>query len=99
MESLKRPRPSKSDPRSGQAVIEYVLLLSIIVSLYAFIMDYLRSSSLLDNLKKPLTGSYKYTYRYGHPEARGQDDGGPKLIPQQHDGQNFRIFINPPISE
>ena len=84
---------------SGQAVIEYILLLAIIVFIYTLVLNHLTDSNGWAQMKKPLTQDYAFTYRYGHPEARGQEDGGPKLIPQQHDPQNFRIFINPPINE
>jgi hypothetical protein len=85
---------------SGQAVIEYVLLLAIIIFLYTLVLERLAGSNGFEVMKKPLTQDFKYTYRYGHPEARGQTDGGPKLIPQHHEpAQNFRIFINPPINE
>jgi hypothetical protein len=87
---------------SGQAVTEYVLLLAIIVSLYTMILGKISDSSAFADLKKPLEKDYVYTYRYGHPQARGQEDGGPKYIPQynkQGDSQNFRIFINPPIND
>ncbi len=84
---------------SGQAVVEYILLLAIVVGLYTFILDKISKSNALNAMRKPFTKDLMYTYRYGHPKARGQDDGGPLYIPQQHDGQNdFRIFINPPIS-
>ena len=86
--------------QSGQAVLEYILLLAIIVFLYSLVLNSLSGSNGFENMKKPLTKDFKYTYQYGHPEARGQEDGGPKFIPQHHDGaQNFRIFINPPINE
>jgi len=85
--------------RSGQAVIEYILLLSVIVSLYSLVINLISSSNAFDAMKKPLEKDFKYTYRYGHPKARGQEDGGPKYIPQVNEGQNFRIFINPPINE
>lgn len=85
---------------SGQALTEYILLLSIVISLYTLIIGTLADSNLFETLKGPLTKDYAYTYRYGHPKARGQEDGGPKYIPQHHDDQqNFRIFINPTIKE
>ena len=90
MEKVKR--------NSGQAVLEYILLLAIVVSLYTILMKGLMNSNAMNALKKPLEKDFKYTYQYGHPEARGQNDGGPKFIPQYHDPQNFRIFINPPIN-
>jgi len=59
----------------------------------------LMSSNGINVLKQPLEKDFKYTYQYGHPQARGQDTGGPIDIPQYHDDQNFRIFINPPINQ
>lgn len=83
---------------SGQAVVEYVLLLAMVVSLYGMILGKLSETNALQKMKAPFEKEYKYTYEYGHPEARGQEDGGPLYIPQHHDQTNFRIFINPPIS-
>ena len=80
---------------SGQALTEYVILLAILVSLFSSMMALLSKSTGFANLKKTFTEQYVRAYRYGHPEARGQDDGGPKLIPQYHTDENFRIFINP----
>lgn len=91
----------KMNKASGQAVMEYILLLAIIVSIYTLIINGLMGSNAVTALKKPLEKDYKYTYRYGHPKARGQEDGGPLFIPQKYEPsgqtQNFRIFINPPI--
>ena len=89
----------KINQHSGQAVTEYILLLAILVSLFTTFLQALTNTGAINALKKPLEKDFKYTYQYGHPEARGQNDGGPKYIPQQHDQQqNFRIFINPPIN-
>ncbi len=84
---------------SGQAITEYILLLAILVSFYTALVNGLLNSGALTALKKPLEKDFKFTYQFGHPEARGQNDGGPKYIPQHHDPENFRIFINPPINE
>jgi hypothetical protein len=88
----------KIKSQSGQAITEYVLLLSIIVSLYTILLKGLSETNVVNNLKKPLETQFKYTYQYGHPDARGPAEGGPKYIPEKDDG-NFRIFINPPISD
>ena len=88
----------KIDTQAGQAVTEYIILLAILVSFYTLFINGLMNSNALSALKAPLEKDFKFTYRYGHPEARGQNDGGPKFIPQYHDPQNFRIFINPPIN-
>jgi hypothetical protein len=82
--------------RSGQAIAEYVILLAIVVLVYTALLKSLGGSSSFAAFKRPFVEQYKYTYRYGHPDARGQDDGGdPALIPQYHDPESFRIFINP----
>jgi len=81
--------------RSGQALAEYIILLAIVVLLYTAVIKSFGSGPAFDGLRKPFVETYAKTYRYGHPDARGQDDGGPKLIPQHHDPENFRIFINP----
>lgn len=83
----------------GQAITEYILLLAILVSLFSSFIVALNDTNALDALKKPLETDFKYTYQYGHPKARGQENGGPKFIPQYSEAQNFRIFINPPISD
>jgi hypothetical protein len=85
--------------KAGQAITEYILLLAILISIFTMFMKGLTDTGALLALKKPLEKDFKFTYQYGHPEARGQNDGGPKFIPQHHDPQNFRIFINPPINE
>jgi hypothetical protein len=85
---------------SGQAVVEYILLLAIVISLYTVLLNKLSDTNAIAQMKKPFTQEFAYTYRYGNAKARGQDDGGPIAIPQHHDlEKNFRIFINPPINE
>jgi hypothetical protein len=79
--------------RSGQALAEYVMLLAIVVLIYSAVIKKLGSGQAFVALKKPFEEQYRYTYRFGHPDARGADEGDPKLIPQYSDG--FRIFINP----
>jgi hypothetical protein len=81
---------------SGQALIEYVILLGIVVSVYASMMKLLAKSNAMNNLRKPFVQDFAKTYQYGHPQARGQNDGGPKYIPQYTGADDFRIFINPP---
>jgi hypothetical protein len=89
----------QSGPESGQAIVEYVLLLAILVSMFSLVLGKLNNSDAFAKMKKPLEKDFAYTYRYGHPLARGQEDGGPKYISQYSGGENFRIFINPPINE
>jgi hypothetical protein len=83
---------------SGQAVTEYILLLAIVIGIYSAVISQLSQSNALNTFRKPFTTTFKYTYQYGNATARGQDDGGPTNIAQYH-GENFRIFINPPINQ
>ena len=89
--------------QKGQALIEYVMLLAIIVSVYANLMKLLSQSNAIQNLQRPFTKDYTAAYRYGHPLAKGQDNGGPLYIPalqgKENAPQNFRIFYNPTINE
>ena len=91
----------KIKSKSGQALVEYVLLLAIVVAAYGIILKALTNSSVMTAMQAPFTKDYKYTYEYWHKDARGgQADGGPLYIPQcSATDQNFRIFINPPISQ
>lgn len=99
MEQVKKQSGQASSSQAGQAVVEYILLLAIVISIYSLIISRLSESNAFEALKKPLEKDYAFTYRYGHPKARGQEAGGPKYIPQYSTGENFRIFINPPINE
>ena len=83
--------------QSGQALVEYILLIAIVIGVYSAVLNTLGKSSGFELMKKPFTREYRYTYQYGNAKARGQDNGGPTYLPQHHDPQNnFRIFINPP---
>lgn len=84
--------------KSGQAVLEYVLLLSIVLSMFAQFSKYLSERDWFAKMTAPITTEYRYAYRYGHPKARGVDDGGQKFIAQHSDPASFRIFINPPTN-
>ena len=95
---MEKLRLKAASNRRGQALIEYVLLLSILIFVFSLLLESLAQTGAMQSLKKPLEKDFVYTYRYGHPKARGQEDGGPKYIPTYNDPQNFRIFINPPIS-
>lgn len=81
--------------QSGQAVIEYILLLAIVVGFYFIIWEGIRGLRLERKLMKPLSEDFAAAYRYGHPKAKGFDDGGPYYHPRAIGGQrNFRIFLN-----
>jgi hypothetical protein len=83
---------------SGQAVIEYLLLLIILVGAASLLMRGLRDFGLGTRISEYLTTTYRSAYMYGHPQAKGFTDGGPKYHPAAPLGSgegNGRLFINP----
>jgi Flp pilus assembly pilin Flp len=90
MELTMKPKRLKRD-ESGQAVIEYVLLISIIVSAFVLISRGLVNLGFADKLTAPIKGEFARIYQYGHPKAKGHEDGGPEFHPRA----NGRVFINP----
>lgn len=82
----------------GQAVTEYVLMLASIVSLYLLLTAGLVRIGLAKKLMMPLTTQFAAIYQFGHPKAKGYDNGGPEFHPRVSSpgGQNnFRLFLNP----
>jgi hypothetical protein len=86
----------KQRDQSGQAVLEYVLLLSITFVLFLVVTRGLSRFRVEEKLLSPISKTYAATYRYGHPEAKGYDDGGPYKHPRAlaPGTESFRIFIN-----
>jgi len=80
---------------SGQATIEYVLILTIIVSFYMALMTVIDRMNLAERLIGPIVGSYANTYKYGHPKAKGFDEGTPENHPRAVIDGKVRLFINP----
>ncbi|MGZ3697258.1 MAG: Flp family type IVb pilin [Bdellovibrionota bacterium] len=80
---------------SGQTTVEYILMLSIVVSLFVVLLQGLNKIGMMGLLMKPLKTDFALTYKNGHPKAKGFDDGGPENHPRIVSGGNFRIFINP----
>jgi Flp pilus assembly pilin Flp len=80
---------------SGQAAIEYVLILTIIVSFYMALMTVIDRANLAEKLSGPIVGSYARTYKYGHPKAKGFDEGTPENHPRAVIDGKVRLFINP----
>lgn len=80
----------------GQATIEYVLMLSIIIGFYMALIKAIEKGQLAERLMGPLVGSYAMTYKYGNPKAKGYDEGTPENHPRAVVGGNsVRLFINP----
>lgn len=84
--------------RKGQATLEYILLLAIVVILFMIVASFIKEYKLAEKVVKPITQDYKNVYQYGHPKAQGPgDSGGATLHPRVNNNQNdnFRIFMNP----
>jgi hypothetical protein len=80
---------------SGQATIEYVLVLSVVIAAYMAIVSMVDRARLAERLMAPIVGSYAKVYKYGHPKAKGFDEGTPENHPRAVDGGRVRLFINP----
>jgi hypothetical protein len=80
---------------NGQATIEYVLLLLIVVGAYSMIFNWVNNLGLADRLAAPLTTTYARVYKYGHPQAKGFDEGTPENHPRIVINNKTRMFINP----
>jgi len=80
---------------SGQAAIEYILILTIIVSFYVALMTVIDKANLAEKLSGPIVGSYAATYKYGNPKAKGFDEGTPENHPRAVIGGKIRLFLNP----
>ncbi len=82
---------------SGQAVIEYVLLVSMVVGFYVIAINTLKKIGVSDHLLSPLKNEFRRAYQYGHPKAKGLDEGEAEMHPREvfPEDKNFRIFMNP----
>ncbi|OFZ79162.1 MAG: hypothetical protein A2583_00530 [Bdellovibrionales bacterium RIFOXYD1_FULL_53_11] len=80
----------------GQAVLEYVLMLAILVAAFAAAMKTLDGFNLQDKFSDFVKKDFTAAYRYGHVKAKGPDEGGAQYHPRMNGGDtNFRIFISP----
>lgn len=87
-------RPEKRT-QSGQAMVEYIILLSMVVVIYTIIGRALGAMKLDEALLKTVKSDYVRAYKYGHPKAEGPDEGTVKKHPRMKGSESFRIFINP----
>lgn len=80
----------------GQAVVEYVLLLAVTLVFFLVVTRGMIALKIEERLMRPLSQKYARAYRYGHPDALGYEDGGPKKHPRAiaPGTESFRIFIN-----
>ena len=83
--------------QQGQATTEYILLLSVIVSVFLLFAAAFSKFKIGQKLTAPLQTKFAAVYRYGNSKAKGYDDGGPIFHPRAVGGasSNFRIFLNP----
>jgi len=90
-------RPGRG--RRGQATVEYILLLSTVALIYTVVIKGFKQFGFTEKMTKQLSGPFARAYQYGHPEARGYDDGGPRNHPRAdtQGDNNFRMFINPEV--
>jgi hypothetical protein len=81
----------------GQTGLEWLLLIFVIVGGFVTVTAGMDRYQLASKIARPINTTFKRTYQYGHPKAKGYDDGGPEFHPRATDrgNNNFRIFINP----
>lgn len=79
----------------GQALTEYLLMLSAVVMIYLGIAAGLVKLKAATRIMKPFREDFAKAYQYGHTKAKGYDDGGPENHPLVNDpsNNNFRIFL------
>lgn len=89
-----RMRALASDTQ-GQAIVEYILLLSTIVAVYATLISWVGRFGLSQKLITPISRDFAKTYQFGDPKADGFD-GEPKHHPRISDCEEcFRLYFNP----
>ncbi len=84
--------------QSGQAMVEYILLLLVVVGGFLVLSKGMERMGVTQVLTTPITQNFAMAYKYGHPKAKGFDEGTPENHPRisgAGGGNNFRMFINP----
>jgi hypothetical protein len=92
----KTVQPFARTRKSGQTLVEYVLVVALIATFGYLVSGPMRD--LLQRVEFPLRNKFKYAYKYGHPDACGKDDDlpctGPKLHPRYDIPGSARIVTN-----
>jgi hypothetical protein len=80
--------------RDGQALVEYVIMLLVVVSSYLFVVRGLMDAGITQLFVRPIKGDYVKAYQFGHPKAEFDGSGG-KNHPRFLGGgeNNFRLFM------
>jgi hypothetical protein len=81
--------------KQGQTTLEYILMLSIIVSLFVGISKFMNDSQIASKILKPITEDYRRAYQFGATNIRGLEQEEVENHPRVLGGNNFKIFINP----
>ncbi len=81
--------------QSGQTTIEYILMLSIIVSLFVGLSKFMKDSDIGSKILKPITDDYRRAYQFGGTNVKGLDQEEVEFHPRVTQGNNFKIFVNP----
>jgi hypothetical protein len=79
----------------GQTTVEYILMLAVITAMFMAVQRGLRDSGAIGALGGIASRDFKQTYQFGHPKAKGADQGGPEKQIRVPEGDNFRLFVNP----
>lgn len=84
--------------QSGQATVEYILILSVVVAIFVTLRGALGDLDLAGGIAGPIQTELRRAYQYGDADTIGPDErNGPvnhirATVPA---GKNFRIFMNP----
>jgi len=94
-------KPSPLGNSSGQAIVEYILLLSAIVVCFTIAARGITRSGLEEKLTRPLKGRFAHAYQLGDIKAKdiGEEGGPERHALMDSCAGCFRIFLNPGKSQ
>ncbi len=97
MATLKDPSPEQE---RGQALVEYVLLLAFLTLVYLVVTRQFKALNVADRLLDPIRNRYANVYRFGHPQAKVDEQTGIYTKhPRAPEGDSIRLFINPEVRQ
>ena len=82
--------------QSGQATVEYILLISIVLMIFIALSQGITTAQLMAKILSPINTDFRKAYQNGHPQASAPDDpGGAVKHPRDTLGaDSFRIFYS-----